>query len=213
MASPKHVDKNLREKDKGFDMLINQQAGAILADSFLHYPLMQYAFDGRSEEQRRQGLRQLYSRCTVAAAKYGGVITSGEHKGALIWLPGKNYPLGLFREFMSGMAPLPFKLGFKTTLRLVNHDSVPEGWIRKNAGEKMGYIWCVGVAASERGKGYSRILIEQCIADMKAQGMNEFWLKTEDPKNVLIYTKLGFELVYETIVKSSGLKSWVLRKK
>ena len=111
------------------------------------------------------------------------------------------------------MWTIPFKLGAKATLRLMNHDSEPEGWIAKNAGKNYGYIWVVGVATTHRGKGYSRQLIDQAIADMRAQGINEFWLKTEDPKNVTIYQKLGFELVYETLVKSSGLKSWVMRRK
>ena len=189
------------------------QAGKILADAFLHYPLMKYAFEGRTEAERSSSLRHLYSRCTSAAAMYGGVLTTENNQGALIWLSGKHFPLGLIRETKSGMGAIPFLLGAKATLRLMNHDSVPEGWIRKNAGEKMGYIWCVGVNASERGKGYSRILIENSIAQMRRQGMNEFWLKTEDPNNVAIYLKLGFELVHEIVVKSSGLRSWVMKKK
>jgi ribosomal protein S18 acetylase RimI-like enzyme len=191
----------------------HQQAGKILADAFLHYPLMQYAFEGRSEEERAKALHQMYSCCVPAAALYGGVILSEGKQGALIWLNGKNFPLGLLREIKSSMWTIPFHLGAKTTLRLMNHDAVSEGWIAKNAGEKFGYIWCVGVNANSRGKGYSKKIIDQAITDMRAQGMNEFWLKTEDPKNVTIYQKLGFELVYETVVKSSGLKSWVMRRK
>jgi ribosomal protein S18 acetylase RimI-like enzyme len=189
-----------------------QQAGAILANAFLHYPLMQYAFEGRTEEARSKGLLNLYTSCAAASSKFGGVIVTPDKNGALIWLPGQNFPLGLLREIKSGMATIPFKLGPKATLRLINHDAVPEGWIRQQASEKMGYIWCLGVAASQRGKGYSRVLIEQSIADMRRQGLTEFWLKTEDPRNVAIYLKLGFELVHETVVKSSGIKSWVFRK-
>lgn len=189
-----------------------QRAGAILADAFLHYPLMQYAFEGRTEETRSKGLLHLYTSCAAASSKFGGVIVTPDKNGALIWLSGQNFPLGLMREIKSGMATIPFNLGPKATLRLINHDAVPEGWIRRQAGEKMGYIWCLGVAASQRGKGYSRVLIEQSIVDMRRQGLTEFWLKTEDPRNVAIYLKLGFELVHETVVKSSGIKSWVFRK-
>lgn len=193
-------------------MLSYQQAGAILADAFLHYPLMQYAFEGRTETERKKGLLALYTHCARAATIYGGLLLGPLQQGALIWLPGKHFPLGLMREVQSGMAAIPFKLGIKPTLRLMNHDAVPEGWIAKNAGENYGYIWVVGVSATERGKGYSRQLIEQAMTNMRAQGLHEFWLKTEDPKNVTIYQKLGFELVYETVVKSSGLKSWVMRR-
>jgi ribosomal protein S18 acetylase RimI-like enzyme len=193
-------------------MTQHQKAGEILGESFLHYPLMKYAFEGRTEDERGKNLQYLYKCCTSAAAKYGGVITAENQQGALIWLMGENFPLGLFREMNSGMFFIPFVLGIKQTLRLTNHDGVSEGWIKKNAGANFGYIWCVGVNADARGKGYSRLLIDQSIADMRAQGMKEFWLKTEDPKNVSIYQKLGFELVYETVVESSGLKSWVMRR-
>ena len=110
------------------------------------------------------------------------------------------------------MVTLPFKVGIKSTLRLINHDITPEGWIAKNAKGNYGYIWCVVVDESARGKGNCRLLIDHAIADMREQEINEFWLKTEDPKNVSIYQKLGFKLAYETVVKSSGLKSWVMRK-
>ena len=194
-------------------MLLFEKAGNIFADAFIHYPLMQYAFEGKTEKVRAKGLHNLYTHCAKAATIYGGILITPDAQGALIWLPGKHFPLGLPREIKSGMAAIPFKLGAKATLRLMNHDAVPEGWIAKNAKENYGYIWVVGVAESQRGKGYSRQLIDQAIINMRAQGMTEFWLKTEDPKNVTIYQKLGFELVYETVVKSSGLKSWVMRKK
>lgn len=193
-------------------MLPYQHAGNIFADAFQQYPLMKYAFEGRTEEVKNKGLHNLYTHCAKAATIYGGMLITPDGDGALIWLPAKCFPLGLLREVKSGMAAIPFKLGAKATLRLMNHDAAPEGWIAKNAKGNYGYIWVVGVAASQRGKGYSRQLIDQAITDMCAQGMNEFWLKTEDPKNVTIYQKLGFELVYETVVKSSGLKSWVMKR-
>ena len=190
-----------------------QQAGQILADAFLHYPLMLHAFEGSTELERSQALHQLYTHCAKAAQAYGGVLCLPDENGALIWLPVHHFPLGLFREAKAGMLSLPFRLGIKSTLRLMNHDAVSEGWIAKHAGAKMGYIWCVGVSATVRGKGLSRQIIEQSISDMRKQGLNEFWLKTEDAKNVLIYQKLGFELVHETLVKSSALQSWVMRYK
>lgn len=193
-------------------MLPHQQAGTILAKAFHHYPLMLHAFEGKTEAQRAKGLLQLYQHCSAACATYGYVHVTPDKQGAIICLPGSNFPLGLWREARSGMALIPVKLGIKTTLRLINHDAVGEGWIKKNAGSKMGYIWCVGVLDSARGKGYSRLLIDQSIAHMKQQGMNEFWLKTEDPKNVTIYQKLGFDLVQELDVPSSGLKSWIMKK-
>jgi ribosomal protein S18 acetylase RimI-like enzyme len=76
----------------------------------------------------------------------------------------------------------------------------------------MGYIWCVGVLPGARGKGYSRMLIDQSIAQMRPFGITECWLKTEDRKNVTIYQKLGFRLMNEMVVKSSGISSWAMKR-
>lgn len=187
-------------------------AGQVLGAAFKHYPLMEYAFNGFGEQKKMIALQNLYTHCAKATVKYGGLILTEDKKGALIWLPSENFQLGMWRELISGMALIPFKIGFKATLRLTAHDAEAEGWIRKNSGSKMGYIWVVGVLASAQGKGYSRWLIDRAIADMKQQGLTEFWLKTEDPKNVQIYQKLGFEVLHEMVVRSSGLKSWVMRK-
>lgn len=192
-------------------MIPSKVAAKILADAFKHYPLMLYAFEGKTEQARSQCLMHLYSACAHACTKFGGLAVNEPQTAAIVWLAGKNFPLGLLRELQSGMISVPLNLGVKPTLRLVNHDAVSEQWIRKNAGERMGYIWCLGVLEAQRGKGLSRIMIEKSIAQMKAQGLNEFWLKTEDPKNVAIYRKLGFEMVHQTVVKSSGIQTWIFK--
>lgn len=193
-------------------MQLYQQAGSILAEAFLHYPLMQYAFEEKTEEAKRKGLHHLYTHCVKAALWYGGVVITPNQQGALIWLRGNHFPLGLTREIKSGMWAVPFKLGLKTTLRLMNHDAEPDNWLRENASPNFGYVWCVGVNNVARGKGYSRLLIERSIDEMKQLGMNEYWLKTEDPKNVAIYRKLGFETVGHFTVKSSGIPCWIMRR-
>jgi ribosomal protein S18 acetylase RimI-like enzyme len=190
----------------------NSTASDIIARAFIDYPLMQYAFEGHSEEQRAVLLNRLHSKCVAAADIYGGVIVIPDKLGAVIWLPGKNFTLTLPKEIRSGMALIPFQIGIKATLRLMNHDGESEGWIRKNAATSMGYIWCVGVLPEARGKGYSRLLIDQSIEQMKKLGITECWLKTEDRKNVTIYQKLGFVLMNEMIVKSSGITSWAMKK-
>ena len=187
-------------------------ASKIIATAFQQYPLMLYAFKGLSAERRAIMLHRLYSKCVSGAAMYGGVIVTPDELGAVLWLPGKNFTLGLAKEIRSGMAAIPFQIGVTSTLRLMNHDGESEGWITKNAGPRMGYIWVVGVLPQARGKGYSRLLIDQSIEQMRAQYLTECWLKTEDPKNVTIYQKLGFTLVHEMVVKSSGIQSWAMRK-
>ena len=55
------------------------------------------------------------------------------------------------------------EVGVKATLRLMNHEGASEQWIKDNSTGKMGYIWCVGVLADQRGRGHSRTLIDASI--------------------------------------------------
>jgi ribosomal protein S18 acetylase RimI-like enzyme len=187
-------------------------ASAVLTSAFLNYPLMKYAFKKHTEAPRQVLIHRLHSRCVAASAIYGGVITTPDNQGAVIWLPGKNFPLGWLKEIRSGMAAIPFQVGIKQTLRLMQHDGESEGWIKKNADADMGYIWCIGVLKEAQGKGYSRLLMEQSMQQMLSQGLTTCWLKTEDPKNVTIYQKLGFSVMNEMVVKSSGITSWAMMK-
>jgi len=192
--------------------LPNKTATDIIARAFQNYPLMAYAFSGKPEQQRAALLTKLHGKCVAAASIYGGVITTRDSQGALIWLPGKHFPVTLSMEIRSGMALIPVQIGIIPTLRLMRHDGESEGWIAKNAGVNMGYIWCVGVLPGSQGKGYSRLLIDQSIEQMRRLGLTECWLKTEDAKNVTIYQKLGFSLINEMVVKSSGITSWAMKK-
>jgi hypothetical protein len=190
----------------------NTTAARILANAFLNYPLMHYAFEGRSEQQRLALINRLFDKCVSAADIYGKVILTPDNLGAVIWLPGKHFQLTLLHEIRSGMALIPFQVGIKPTLRLMNHDAQAEGWVRKNAAETMGYIWNIGVLPQAQGKGYSRLLVDQSMEQMRNLGLTECWLKTEDSKNVTIYQKLGFTLMNQMVVKSSGVTSWALKK-
>jgi GNAT superfamily N-acetyltransferase len=191
----------------------NDIASQVIADAFFNYATMTYAFGGYSEAQRMAGTQKLFRRCVAAADKFGGIVTTPDNKGALIWLSGDYFPMGIVNEITSGMLAIPFEIGVKPTLRLMGHEQDSEVWIKKNSSGKMGYIWCVGVLEEMRGKGLSRVLIDHSIADMKAAGITDYWLKTEDPKNVEVYKKLGFEMKREIIVKQSGLPTWFFNKK
>jgi GNAT superfamily N-acetyltransferase len=187
------------------------EVAKILSEAFIEYPLILHAFEGLSDADRLVKLNALYGSCASACEKFGGVILDDKKQGALIWLDGKNFPLGLMKEIQTDMIILPFKLGIKSTLRLINHDSEIEGWIRKNTSRNIGYIWCLGVDKDLRGKGIARQLIMKSIDQMKEKGITEFWLKTEDSKNVLIYEKIGFKVMQHKIVKSSGIGSWAMK--
>ncbi|MES2621836.1 MAG: hypothetical protein V4615_13385, partial [Bacteroidota bacterium] len=83
-------------------MNTNQQAVQILADSFLHYPLMRFAFD-TTDAHRSVLLQKLFNKSVAAASMFGGVLVSNDGHAALIWQTGKCFPLTLWNELFAGM--------------------------------------------------------------------------------------------------------------
>ncbi|KAG9403378.1 hypothetical protein AC1031_006024 [Aphanomyces cochlioides] len=186
--------------------------GRSLGHAFLNYPVMKYAFEGHSDQDQLDKLIILYRTVTASAMTYGGVVETKDGNGALLWLSGKYYPLGLWREIQTGALSLPFQLGFRVIHRLAKHDTESQQYTAKHACKSMGWIWVVGIAPEGQGKGHCRYLMEKAIEQMRAQGMTEFWLTTDKEVNVTIYKKLGFEVVAEKIMSGSGIKNWTMRR-
>ncbi|KAF0701640.1 Aste57867_7935 [Aphanomyces stellatus] len=187
--------------------------GDVLAAAFLHYPVMDFAFQGESEAEQARKLQIMFRFCANAARLYGGSAFTEEKDGALLWLPGSKVPLGLWRELRAGVAALPFQIGLRQVCRLMAHDvDVMQNILDRANMKQMGLIWLVGVEPTSQGKGYCRILMERAMTEMRTQGMTEFWLTTNTESNVKIYERLGFHVMDERVIKSSGLTDWVMRK-
>ncbi|KAG9403356.1 hypothetical protein AC1031_006001 [Aphanomyces cochlioides] len=126
-----------------------------LAQAFLDYPCMKYAFDGMTEAERLEKLTILERTVAVAALNFGGIVEAKDGNGALLWLAGKNFPLSLEQSEQSGITALP-------ALLEGNNYAV------QHASKTMGWIWVLGVAPESQGKGHGRYLVEKAVADMRA---------------------------------------------
>ncbi|CAK4081513.1 unnamed protein product [Aphanomyces euteiches] len=183
-----------------------------LAQAFLHYPCMKYAFDGMTEAERLEKLTILERTVAVAALNFGGIVETKDGNGALLWLAGKNFPLSLEQSEQSGITELPALLGMTVIQRFASHTREGNNYVVQHAGKTMGWIWVLGVAPESQGKGHGRYLVEKAVADMRAQGMTEFWLVTESEVNVIIYKKLGFQVMHEHVLFSSGIRKWTMKR-
>ncbi|KAF0697049.1 Aste57867_12233 [Aphanomyces stellatus] len=185
----------------------------VLAQAFLHYPSMDWAFEGESDAEQLRKLVITYDALLDAVQRYGGVVHASDGTGALLWLPGTHFPLGLWRELWTSIAALPFRIGFHATKRLSDHEDESIDYIVTHGTKStMGVIWNVGVAPAGRGKGHCRDMVRRAIDAMRADGLREFWLATDAAVNVAIYEKLGFEVVHKRVVRCSGIQSWVMRQ-
>jgi ribosomal protein S18 acetylase RimI-like enzyme len=68
----------------------------------------------------------------------------------------------------------------------------------------------VGVSPEAAGQGYGRRVIQSALATMKNRGHSSCLLRTDNEKNVAIYTRLGFKPIHSAIVPKSNLPFWIL---
>ncbi|KAF0735312.1 hypothetical protein Ae201684_008224 [Aphanomyces euteiches] len=182
-----------------------------LGRAFVNYPIMNFAFQGYTDAEQLQGLTALWYKVAAASSTYSGVVEVEDGNGAICWLPRNQYPLGLWKELKSGMITLPFQVGFRPLSRIVRHYHESEKYTLEHASANAGWICVVGVAPEGQGKGHCRRMMETAIDAMRAQGMDEIWLTTDKDVNVTIYKKLGFQVMTEKVISSSGVKSWTMK--
>lgn len=71
----------------------------------------------------------------------------------------------------------------------------------KEHGSKAGWVWIIGVTKSERGKGIGRALLADSVSWLAGRGIDTVYLglDAENRNALVLYTSLGFEVVYESV--------------
>ena len=61
------------------------------------------------------------------------------------------------------------------------------------------------------GQGLGSKMIRGALEEMRQQGYETCWLRTENPKNVCLYEHLGFQKIHTEIPSScSGQQYWLM---
>lgn len=165
------------------------------------------------ETAREARLPVLYLRVINACVRYGGVEFDERRQGAVCWLRGRHFPLGLAHLgnrdlflILSTLRPCAF-------WRLVRHELPIERRMTEVAGRRFACLWIMGVDPAAQGRGLGGLLVRQTLERMKEQDLDNCILKTENERNVIFYRRLGFELVETGRAPSSDLPYWILAKR
>jgi GNAT superfamily N-acetyltransferase len=188
--------------------------GQILGRAFFDDPL--YTRIQPSSERRRLGLGPLYTACLRHAAQAGGIVFAEAGRGALGWLPVHALALGLGSILRSGYLAVPWHFGAGATLRLSRHGAFCDGRVhaharRLPAGSSAAYIYVVGVDPACSGRGVGGGLVRAALEQIAANHTHCL-LRTEQPRNIRFYEKLGFSRIEEVVVPSSGMTSWFFER-
>ncbi|MEM9148943.1 MAG: GNAT family N-acetyltransferase [Cyanobacteria bacterium P01_F01_bin.3] len=197
-----------------------QEAASILAQAFDRYPFMAYVLP--NAKTRIPKLANLFLPLVRSSYRHGRVNITPGGGGVLVWVPGKVFSnrVKFLDLFQSGMLTVPFSLGPSAFNRFTVHDEVCEEallqyarrhrMLRQDTSQDFAYIWAVGVHPNHAGKGVGSTMVRTALNEMSRQGYSTCWLRTETPKNVALYERLGFQQVHTEIPAASGQQYWLM---
>lgn len=181
---------------------------AMLARAFAHDPFFSYlAGDAPERNQRmRDGWNGILR---YGSARLRHTWTTDDLAGAAIWLPpGHRTPL---LDSLRLMPELARFVGWRR-LRLVS-DAIEEleRHRRRHVRVPHFYLAALGVEPERQGTGIGTALmapvLERCDRDRTPA-----YLETAAARNVLLYERVGFEVVEELILPTTDIRGWLMRR-
>jgi ribosomal protein S18 acetylase RimI-like enzyme len=184
-------------------------ARMVLGRAFHHYPLLEYAV---SDSARRFRVSlTLYGSLLRDALRLGHVDTTPEVAGVACWLPPGIGPMTLLRQIRSGMASLPFHLGIAGTHKLVLYDNWSVRLHHQYAPEPHWYLLALGVDTHRQGQGVGSQLMTPQLQQADRDGI-ACYLDTHLERNVRLYQKHGFEVMWTGTPAGHPVPIWSMRR-
>jgi ribosomal protein S18 acetylase RimI-like enzyme len=184
-----------------------QRAVQSLTRAFLFDPLFERVQP--VERRRRSGLPAVFSAALRDAAHRGGVLF--EPGGTLAWIPVAGLHANLIDLVRRGYVKVPLQLGFSATYRLNAHEDWGHSRICTHSSSDAVYVYCVGVDPDLAGRGVGSALVTNALSYL-ASRYTQCVLRTDQPKNLRFYEKLGFRCVERATCPDSDVTSWFFAK-
>lgn len=204
-------------RHEGVSTDIRRGAGRVLADAFAEDPWATYVL-GASGTRRPRALARLMSVPVDVSADRGGLVLetspdAGRRPVAVsTWVPADRRGVGLVAAARAGALALPLEVGPATMVRLVRDEADLDRVLEPHLEDGDAYLWVLGVAREHHGQGLGRLVVDRTCAEATARGFRRVVLNTDNPTNVAIYRRLGFEPLTR-VTRPSGLTSHVLARR
>lgn len=183
-----------------------RRIAALFARAFQDDPLMRYAIpDARQRRRLLPGLMGLNVRY---GCRYGEVYYTPEYMGAAFWLPPGQSTYTLWRLLRAGMFVAPLRLPWPALRRLAAGESRAHALHERYAPGPHWYLAQIGVEPAHQRQGVASRLLRPMLARADAAGL-PCYLETENPANISIYQRYGFQAVGEDVVPN-GPHIWAM---
>lgn len=187
---------------------LSRQVGTTLARAFASDPMMEHVEP--RDQRRAEILPKLFALSARYAMASGGFQSSGD-AGFALWLTSRSEPSS-WDALRYGLWRLPFIMGWSAGLRMMRHEAWCASRVARLAPKHYGYLWVLGVAPQQHGRGWGRRALEGALEQMASDGLAWCLLKTEQARNVSLYERLGFTCVERAVAPPSGLTTWFFRR-
>jgi GNAT superfamily N-acetyltransferase len=193
------------------DRKLAEPAIKMLTRAFWTYPILTYYFP--EENLRRSISDSMLAFPIYTCLRYGEVYaTSAQLEGVAVWSPSEKYPVSFWGILRT--VPLRYILGMTHSgmARMQTVDRFLNDIHKRLVPYNHMYLEILGVDPQFQKQGFSSKLVKPMLQKLDREERTCF-LETQDPQDVPIYQHFGFEIVDESAIPESPLKSWALLRK
>lgn len=153
-------------------------------------------------ERRSRMLPRFFEVMARQSRRYGQVLSSpAQDAAALLYPPGQVKDSSIWDSLaLLGIFGTALSRGLKVAEAMHARHPTPQPY---------SYLRYVGVRPDRQGEGQGGIILRDII-DRAARAGRGVLLETATPDNVVIYSRLGFEITEEWSVPGGGPKFWTM---
>lgn len=180
---------------------------AVLARAFASDPI--FAWLAGDAPERGQRMRDGWTAILRhASAGLAATWTTDDHAGAAIWIPPGRAASGLIGQLR--LVPALARLTGWRRLRATSSalEELERRRHRHCAGPHW-YLSALGVEPGRQGEGIGSALVAPVLAAADVEVV-PCYLETAVGRNVLLYERLGFDVVEELVLQGTDVHGWLM---
>lgn len=180
---------------------------ATLARAFAHDPF--YAFLAGDAPERAQRMQDgWHGILRFNSAGLAETYTTDEHAGVALWIPpGRGGPS--FIDSLRMTPSIARLAGWRRMREVTNAIAALEERHRHHAPQPHFYLSALGVEPEHQGEGIGTALTEPVLDRCRREGLAAY-LETATARNVLLYERLGFDVVEELTLPNTDVHGWLM---
>jgi len=185
-----------------------KKAAEVFSHAFYTDPLTQYMFP--NDETRQNHSSHYFNFIISYGLKFGEVFApSPKIEGLAIWYLSDKYEMTMFKQLRAGGMRLYMNLKKETISRMMPIGRFSGGMHQKYGHFKHWYLSPIGVHPDYQGMGFGSLLIRTMLIRIDNEKL-PCLLETQNPTNVEIYKRFGFEVVVKETIPNTDIPHWVM---